>query len=317
MIKKISIFDLKLGTMSVRKNLLFVLFLTVGSIAYGQSDIFLTQQWFSRINMNPAATGNSNNVDIFLLNRQQWVGFVNAPRTTILNAHSYFNTIQSGLGMSLLYDKLGVSYQTVNAKISYAYHIDLTEEILLSMGLSGGLYNSHWDPKQNTFYEGNDPESVAEKVTRNSADVDAGLELRVYGFTLGGSVTHLLNSSPEKSHSGKPGREYYGYVRYRVAMNRNFEIAPGVMYRYASNSNFFDFNLTGYFQKKLWAGLSFRPNNAFSAMLGGEFRMFRIGYAYDHSMGATSSLAANSHEVMLSVRIQKPQKGRKTTRFLD
>jgi len=317
LLEKYFIFVLKSDMMSVRRNLFLALFFAVGSIAYGQSDIFLTQQWFSRINMNPAATGNSNNVNIFLLNRQQWVGFANAPRTTILNAHSYFNTIQSGLGLSLFYDKLGVSYQTVNAKASYAYHIDLTEEVILSMGLSGGLYNSFWDPKQNTFYQPDDPEASTEKLTRNSADVDAGLELNVYGFTLGGSVTHLLNSSPEKSYTGKPGREYYGYIRYRVAMNRNFDIAPGVMYRNASNSNFFDFNLTGYFYKKIWTGLSFRPNNAFSAMLGGEFRMFRIGYAYDRSIGPVSSLAANSHEVMLSVRIQKPQKGRKTTRFLD
>jgi len=293
--------------------MLFVLLFSVGLSAYGQSDIFLTQQWFSRINMNPAATGNSNNVDVFLLNRQQWTGFANAPRTTILNAHSYFNTIRSGLGFSLFYDKLGVSFQTVNAMLSYAYHIDLTEEILLSMGLSGGLFNSNWDPRRNTFSVEEDFLGT-EKITLNSADFDAGMELNLYGITLGLSVTHLLNSNP---YIGKPGREYYGYLRYRVAIDRNFDIAPGVMYRNTNSSNFLDFNLTGYYQKKYWAGISFRPNNAFTAMMGAEYRMFRLGYAYDRSIGATSSLAANSHEVMLSIRIQKPQKGRKTTRFLD
>ena len=296
---------------------LFLLLIAVGSTTYGQSDIFLTQQWFSRINMNPAATGNSNHVDVFLLNRQQWMGFDNAPKTSILNAHSYFNTIRSGLGFSLLYDKLGVSYKTVDAMLSYAYHIDVTEEVLLSLGLSGGFYNSHWDPKQHIFSEIGDFEANTEKKALTIADVDAGLELNAYGISLGVSVTHLLNSSAENALTGKPGREYYTYLRYRVAIDQNFDIAPGVMYRNSNYSHFFDFNLTGYFQKKYWAGFSFRPNNAFAVMIGGEYRMFRIGYAYDRSIGAMSSLATNTHEIMLSARIQKPQKGRKTSRFLD
>ena len=294
--------------------MLFVLLFTAGSVAYGQSDIFLTQQWFSRINMNPAATGNSNNVDVFLLNRQQWVGFTNAPKTSILNAHSYFNAIQSGLGLSLMFDKLGVSYQTVDAMLSYAYHIDLGDGALLSMGLSGGLYNSHWDPKRNTFSQEDDVELTTEKMARTSADFDTGMELNAFGLTVGASVTHLLNSNP---YTGKPGREYYGYLRYRAAINRRLEIAPGVMYRNGNRSNFFDFNVTGYFQKKYWVGFSFRPNNAFAAMLGFEYGMFRAGYAYDRSIGVASSLAANTHEIMLSVRIHKPQKGRRTNRFLD
>jgi len=303
--------------MSFKRILFFGLLFAAGSVVYGQSDIFLTQQWFSRINMNPAATGNSNNVDVFMLNRQQWAGFANAPRTSVLNAHSYFNAIQSGLGFSLLYDKLGVSYQTVNVMLSYAYHIDISEEVILSLGLSGGLFNSHWDPKRNNLSVEDDPDLVVEKTARTVADCNTGLELNIYGFTMGASVTHLLNSSPEKSYTGKPAREYYGYLRYRVELSRVFDIAPGVMYRNGNRKDFFDFNITGYFQKKYWAGVSFRPDNAFAAMLGFEYGMFRAGYAYDRSIGAISSLAANTHEIMLSVRIQKPQKVRKTTRFLD
>ena len=294
-----------------------VLLFAVGSIAYGQSDVFLTQQWFSRINMNPAATGNSNNVDVFLLHRKQWIGFTNAPRTSILNAHTYFNPIQSGLGFSLLFDKLGVSHQTVNAMFSYAYHIDLTEEVLLSFGLSGGLFNSSWDPQKLSWSQEDDPEANVEKSSRTAADFNTGFELNAFGFTIGGSVTHLLNSNPERALSGKPGREFYTYARYRVAIDRDIDIAPGLMFRNGNHANLLEFNLTGYLQKKYWAGVSFRPNNSFAVLLGGEWNMLRLGYSYDRSIGVTSSLAANTHEVMLAARIIKPQKGRKTTRFLD
>lgn len=294
-----------------------MLVFTVGSVAYGQSDIFLTQQWLSRINMNPAATGKSNNVDVFMLNRQQWVGFDNAPKTSVLNAHSYFNTIQSGLGLSLIFDKLGMSYQTVDAVFSYAYHIDLTEEILLSMGLSGGLFNSHWDPKKNRFSQEDDPELTINRSKQTSADFDAGFELTGYGAIFGASITHLTSSSPQKTNTGKPAREFYVYSRYQWSVDRNIDIAPGIMYRIGNHSHFFDINVTGYYLKKYWAGLSFRPTNSVALMLGGEYGMFRAGYSYDRSIGAVSSLAANTHEIMLSVRIQKPQQSRKTTRFLD
>ena len=293
---------------------MFLLLIAAGSLAYGQSGIFLTQQWFSRINMNPAATGNSNNVDVFLLNRQQWVGFKNAPRTSIMNAQTNFNAIRSGLGMSLIYDKIGASYQTVDAMLSYAYHIDLSDEVLISLGLAGGIYNSNWDPNKNSMSE----DEPFEKKSQTIPNFNTGIELNLYGLTFGASVTHLLSSTADRSHiTEPPGREIYGYLRYRVAIDQNFDIAPYIMYRIGNRSNFYEFNLTGYYQKKYWTGFSFRPNNAIAAMLGAEYGMFRVGYAYDYSIGATSSLAANSHEFMLSVRIQKPQKGRKTTRFLD
>ena len=300
--------------MFFKKKILFVLLLIVGSVANGQSDIFLTQQWFSRINMNPAATGNSNVVDVFLLNRQQWIGFDNAPRTSILNAHTYFNAIQSGLGMSLMFDKLGVSHQTVDAMLSYAYHIDLTNELHLSTGLSGGIYNSNWDPGRNRFSDGVGTDLDMEKASRTAPDFNAGLELNAYGITFGASMTHLLHSSP---NNGKPGREIYTYLRYRTAIDRDYDIAPCVMYRYGNYSHFLDINVMGYYKKNYWAGLSFRPNNSFAVLLGVEFNMFRIGYSYDRSIGVLSSLAANTHEVMLSARILKPQQGRRTTRFLD
>ncbi len=306
--------------MFIKRNIICMLFCIVGLPAYGQSDMFLTQQWFSRINFNPAATGASNNVDIFLLNRQQWAGFENAPKTTLLNAHNYFPEIRSGLGLSVMYDRLGVSHKTFDAMVAYAYHFNVGEQTLLSLGLSGGIYNSNWDPMSNTVERTDiaDPEMSTERTSRTSPDFDAGVELNSHGITVGASMTHIIGSSPENAYTGKPAREYYGYLRYRLSLNRKFDLAPGIMYRNANYGNFFDYNLTAFLMKKYWAGVSFRPNNAFAAMLGMEIGMFRIGYAYDRSIGKVASLAANTHEIMLAVRIHKPQPYyKRTPRFLD
>ncbi len=308
----------KLSFMSIKRIItVAVLLLAGGFYTYGQRDMFLTQQWFSRVNFNPAATGNSNNVDIFLLNRQQWAGFDNAPKTSVLNAHNYFSSIQSGLGLSLVYDRLGVSHKTVDAVLAYAYHFNLGEETLLSLGLSGGVINDSWDPHNNTTDVENDPELNTERTSKLNPDFDAGAELNTRGLTVGASVTHITGTGQDNAITGKPSREYYSYLRYRFPLGKTFEMAPGVMYRNANRNNFFDFNLTAFMMKKYWAGLSFRPDNAFAVMLGLELGMFRVGYAYDRSIGQTASLAANTHEIMLSVRIRKPQPNRYTPRFLN
>ena len=285
--------------------------------AYGQKDMFLTQQWFSRVNYNPAATGSSNNIDIFLLNRQQWVGFENAPKTSVLNAHNYFNKIQSGLGLSLVYDRLGVSHKTVSAALAYAYHFNLGEASLLSLGLSGGIVNDSWDPHKNTTDVTSDPELDTERTSRLEPDFGVGIELNTYGLTVGASVSHVNGPGIEDAITGKASRTYYSYARYRFPITKTFELAPGIMYRNANRNDFFDFNMTAFLMKKYWAGVSFRPDNAFAAMLGMEIGIFRIGYAYDRSVGKTTSLAANTHEVMLSIRISKPKTNRYTPRFLN
>lgn len=303
----------------MKKNIIQALLFTVCFCTYGQSDIFLTQQWFSRVNFNPAATGNTNNIDIFLLNRQQWVDFDNAPQTSVLNGHSFFPVIHSGLGISVIYDQIGISHKVVNALFAYAYHFNVGEQALLSLGLSGGIYNSNWDPNRNTFPDGNivDPELDTEKTSRLNSDFDAGLELNTHGLIIGGSVSHIGGTGKDNSETGRPGRAYHGYARYNLAVGRTVDILPGIMYRYSNSSNFFDFNITASLMKKYWAGFSFRPDNAFAAMLGIELGMFRIGYAYDRSVGAAASLAKNTHEAMLSVRIRRAQTNKRTPRFLD
>ena len=302
-----------------RRNITCLLLFLLNLCAYGQRDIFLTQQWFSRINFNPAATGSSNYFDVFLLNRQQWTGFDNAPKTSVLNAHSYFHNIRSGLGLSVVYDRLGVSHKTVDAILAYAYHFNLGDQTLLSLGLAGGVINYSWDPHKNTTDEQNDPEMTGDRTSKLNPDFDAGIELNTYGLTLGASVTHITSSDMENAITGKTSREYYGYARYRWNMSKTFNLSPGIIYRYSNNSNFFDLNVTAFYLKKYWAGVSYRPDNAFAAMLGLEVGIFRIGYSYDRSVGQTASLALNTHEVMLAVRIPQSQsKGsRKTSRFLD
>lgn len=71
--------------MKSKKYILALCAALLALTSYAQQDLMLSQEVFSRVNKNPAATGNTNDIDIFLHGRIQWAGIENGPKTTVLN----------------------------------------------------------------------------------------------------------------------------------------------------------------------------------------------------------------------------------------
>ncbi len=287
---------------------------------FAQTDPLLTQQWLSRINMNPAATGNSDNIDIFVLLRQQWEGFENAPETGVVNLHNYFDRIYSGVGLTATYDKIGIGNTTVNAKLAYAFHFNLGNNWLMSLGLSGGIEQRVFDPTKNFFITdvGIDPAIPTEKLSQISPDVDFGFEISSKRFLLGASATHLLKL-PDEGTTMRDAQQYYAYLRYKQPLGESVALIAGVRGTTFTTMYFLDANLTAMFFDKFWIGASYRPDNAVAGFAGFQISFFRLGYAYDYSIGKTASLAKNSHEIMVSLKIGKPKKAinTKSPRFIE
>jgi type IX secretion system PorP/SprF family membrane protein len=286
--------------------------------ARAQNDVLLTQQWLSRINQNPSATGNSNNIDIFVLARRQWAGFENAPETGVVNIHSYFHRIRSGLGLTATYDKLGVANQSINAKLAYAYHVNLGEKWLLSLGLSGGILQQSYNPQKHFVLDEIDDSFLMDKTSELSPDVDFGIELNSRRFQFGASATHLM-TMPNKQTSLKRGQQYHAYASYKQPLGSSFELVLGGRGTNFDTDLFYDINLTGILLKNYWLGVAFRPNNAVAGMIGLQIAFLRLGYSYDYGLGPVRNLSQTSHEIMVSLKIAQPKKvvRTKSPRFID
>ena len=286
----------------MKKIVLILIVLFSGLGMYAQSDAILTQQWLSRINCNPAATGNTNDVNVFLMHRTQWTGINDAPQTSLLNATNYFKNINSGMGLSLAYDKEGELYTNYNAKLAYAYHVRLSEAALLSLGLGLNLQNRsiNYDKAAMLFgdphYEGRGTES------KTGIDFDFGLEFSTERFTLGASLNRIGKTSVEKFTSFTSGQQIYAYARYRISVLEGFDLAPSASYVYANHLDVWEAGLTGFFAQQVWVGAAYRHNIALAFYAGFEFNIFRIGYAYDHYIKQSTDLGG-LHEVMLSIKI--------------
>lgn len=288
--------------MSMKKVVLILSVLLMVISAQAQSDAILTQQWLSRINCNPAATGNTNDLNIFLLHRTDFSGIENGPQTSLLNATNYFQSINSGVGLSLSYDKEGDFTTNYNAKLAYAYHLKLSESSLLSLGLGLNLNNRTVDFDKARVYHPDPSYEGRGKESKTNLNFDFGLEFSASRFTLGASLNRIGRTDVEKFNSFRSGQQFYGYTRYRISVIDGFDLAPSLAYVYANHMDVWELGATGFIAKQIWVGAAYRWDVAWAFSAGFEFNIFRIGYAYDHYV-RKANLVGGTHEVMLSVKI--------------
>ncbi len=301
------------------KRLFYIIFLFVCSAfcvsLQAQGDLLLSQEIFSRVNKNPAATGNTDDIDIFLHGRLQWLGVDNGPRTVVLNVTDYEDAAKSGFGFSFAYDQIGVGHHTVDAKVAYSYQIGLGDRNVLSLGLAAGVYVGSHDYLANTVddeTEREEEEGLNQKMRECSPDFDFGIEYSNLYCTFGLSFTHLFNgeSTPFKS-----GRHFYLYGTGLIPLNENVDLSPIVAFMHHRMTNLVEFGSLLFINRTLWGGLTWRPDfrhqvdpSVLVFTLGFEHKKFRFGYSYDLDLGSSSQLSSNTHEVILSYGIGKNKK---------
>lgn len=296
---------------------------------YGQNDVQLTQQFLSRVNYNPAATGASNYMNAYLLARQQWVGFKGAPVTQVLNVHNYVEGINSGLGLSVINDKTGPA-NAINAKLAYAYHIHFENTSYLSFGLGAGILHKNLNIDQLVAESGrpeSDPtlQTYINRFNGLNPDFDFGIEYNMEKWQIGASVTHL-NLDPIKITNLQSGRHFYAHTKYTFDLDRDWKLVPqAVAHISAWPIGQLELNTLAYYKSRFWFGASVRVSDEFvMETVAGIVGLFvtdflRLGYSYDYNPGPISQYSGGSHEIMLSLRLGKGDSGygRKTPRFFE
>ena len=297
------------------KKILYILIVVVSSLM-GQTsraqELFLSQEIFSRVNKNPAATGNTDDIDIFLHGRIQWAGVEHGPKTTVLNVTDYEDAIRSGFGFSFSYDCVGIGHNTLNAKAAYSYQINMKSRYVLSLGLAAGVNVSGYDYFSNTLEvesERYEEEALSDKDRKVSPDFDLGIEFSNLYWTLGASCTHLLKDETTRLEIG---RHFYLYGTSLWPINNVFDLAPTASYMHHDRSNVVEVGSLAFYKRIFWGGVAWRPDlhskmdpSMIIFTLGLERNKFRFGYSFDLGLGAKSKLPSNTHEILLSYGVEK------------
>ncbi len=279
--------------------------------AQAQQDLLLSQQLFSRINVNPAGTGNNEKFDLFVLGRFQWMGVDNGPKVGLMNFTAYSERFKSSAGITLFHDHLGIGHSTTNVQAVYSYHLDITEKYILSLGLSGGVNFGYFNPQDNILRdetEYTDPDTyVQEKTTEVKPDLNFGFEFTSKHWMVGASCTHLLNDS---STTFKAGRHFYVYGRGFIPVSEHFDVAPALAFMHKKKVNALEINAMAFYNRFIWGGVTWKPDlsnptemSMMAFTLGIEWNeLIRVGYTYNLNLGKYNNLPSNTHEILLSVQ---------------
>ena len=296
----------------MKKLTLLFVSIFMGSMLQAQQLPQLSQFMLNDFAVNPAIAGMHDSYQIKTSVRNQWVGIEDAPKTTLLSIYGK-SSDHVGLGGSVFNDQVGPTSRA-GASLTYAYHLNFTDEVKMSMALSGGFTQFRIDKVGwNTFHTDDPLMDGAEAV---NLVPDATFGLNIYEedkWYLGIAVPQLLNSkltlidedfvnNISVDMDGSLSRHIYVMGMYNLEIDHYWDLQPSVLFKTVSNQNQIDIGLKSIYSDKFWMGMEYRTNGDISALLGFMIQeKFMIGYSYDVANSDMSKFSSGSHEFMFGV----------------
>lgn len=295
---------------------LLILFLIISGSLWAQNDPQFSLGAYNRLVYNPAAIAQTEYVDIRISAREQWTGFEEAPATQSLSVSNYFDDWRMGLGLTVVNDKLGAE-NIQNMKAKYAYHVWFADNNYLSFGLGAGVVMKSFSSADLIFEDPSDSHITDGDLFKTRLDFDLGFEWHVQDFFMGASVNHLTQTVDDPGILRVP-RHQYAYAGVRIRLNPLVSLRPSVNVLNVKNIYSVGGEVRLDYDNTLWVGVGYRNEDAF--MLSTKIRIFEnlvAAYAYDMGAGELRSYREGSHEIMLHLQINKPQKQYRSPRFFD
>lgn len=303
----------------MRRGFLIALIL-FGGLLVAQQDVQFTQFTQNKMLYNPGYTGQRGSICLDLLHRSQWVGVENAPTTQNFNADIPIGFLHGGLGLVVTNDQIGF-FQDISFGLSYAYQMQVGAG-KLGLGLmvdfkNKALTSGDWLAPDGTSGT-TDAAIAADGSTALAPDLSFGAYYESEKVWFGVSSSRLIESNFELGNQlggaaafrGKRHFYFMGGYNWMIP-NTNWEIQPALL----AKSDFAapivaDFNLNALYNNRIWAGVSYRTQDAFAVMAGYYLLpALKLGYSYDLTISDISG-SGGSHEIMLGYcfKIEIPER---------
>ncbi|MBP8850841.1 MAG: type IX secretion system membrane protein PorP/SprF [Breznakibacter sp.] len=287
--------------------------LVFGAIFLGSSHIkaqqepLYTQYMFNTISVNPGYTGTRNALNMVFLSRLQWVGLDGAPKTNTFSMHTPIANNKMGVGFSVVADDIGPVRNSYLA-VDYAYKVNVTSDIILSMGLKGGIFN-YYAGLQDVFL-GNpnaDPSFYGNLEQKLQPNAGVGFYLYSNKYYAGFSIPSIIEASlSDYQESGTTPnslkRHYFIMGGYVFDLGTEWKFKPAFIEKVVTGAPL-STDLTAHFiyQNTYWMGMTYRVGDAISLLLELQVtRQLLVGYSYDYTLSNISSYSNGSHEIVIS-----------------
>ncbi|GAA4201932.1 hypothetical protein GCM10022289_16050 [Pedobacter jeongneungensis] len=322
---------------------IFAFFITFNGFA--QQKPQYTQYIFNQYLLNPALSGIENYLDFKAGYRKQWSGITDAPQTSFVSANwalgdnqlwsnaltsfpeqtgdpmdrNYMQNYMSspshhGMGVTAVLDKTG-PIKRLDANVTYAYHLQLSNNFNLSAGVAAGISSISLDVNALTFDTPIDP--IMNRALINQLKPDLSIGLWLYGARMfaGLSVQQILPqklsfTGDNNYNLGKEVPHYFATAGYKFFVDDEISAIPSVMVKYVSPAPVsFDLNMKLAFKDKIWLGGSYRKDDSFAAMAGFNIgKMVNLTYSYDFTTSQLNQVSNGSHEIVLGILLNNVYK---------
>ncbi len=327
------------------------IWMATGSPVMAQQSPQYSQYVRNQYMVNPGAAGAEDYMSLTLGGRMQWTGFENAPKTSYLYFASPVNKFSKGrmkrtygkllrnnkrvrhptmrinssshaFGAQLLADQYG-PFRTFRLAGTYAYHLSLSRDYRLSLGVNLGLSSRSFlqDKAQvlsvmtNTgFTDATYATYTSNQSEQYTMDLEAGLYFYGKGIFAGFSANQLtgdLVKFGNRMTSYDPKIHYFLTGGYRFSINNSMKLTTAALFKYLPPAPLsMEATVQLDFHDQFWCGLSYRHKDAVVAMFGCVIsEKVRIGYSFDLSISKMIRYNSGGHEVVIGLMLRKDRRG--------
>ncbi|WEK18272.1 MAG: type IX secretion system membrane protein PorP/SprF [Candidatus Pedobacter colombiensis] len=312
-------------------QILSLLFL-FSNVVNGQQDGQFSQYMFNGIYINPAYAGYREQLNLHAFYRNQWAGITGAPKTMSLAVDAIANDGNVGLALQISSDRLGAQHNDA-VYGNYAYRLRMNHDgsARLAFGLGVGAVQSGIDganlnPNETEVYQ---PAGIQSSIV---PDARVGVYFSNDRFYAGFSADNLIsqyNRIDRYTFIAQLKPHYYLTAGILFPLNQDILLKPSILLKDdRGGPTSLDINAFVILVNKFWVGGSYRTgvklynknylqkelSQLNSAVIAVQFlttENFRIGYAYDFSIGPFQGYSGGTHEISISYLFN-----RKNTRML-
>jgi type IX secretion system PorP/SprF family membrane protein len=284
-----------------------------GSMA--QSDLLLSNSGMNFTAYNPAHLSMNGMINTYLLTRQQWIGFPDAPSLQKIGVDYFAEDRNMGFKFNFMNLAAGKEI-TRQASLSYMYRVAFSDQLYLGLGLSAGLYNRFIRFSELVFYDGNEP-LIKPDESYLRPDFEFGFEVQWKDFSAGMAANHITTPSREATVFKIPVHNHL-YVSYKASVAEDMNMNASVSWHQQESIRMVQLDARFIYHNIVFGGLGWRSNDALIIHAGMNFSEFvGIAYAYDIGITRFSNYNSGTHEFMLTFRFNPRQQTYLSPRFLD
>ncbi|HIA11284.1 MAG TPA: type IX secretion system membrane protein PorP/SprF [Flavobacteriales bacterium] len=288
------------------KRFIVIFFVASPLLGIAQQEPQFSQNMFNILPVNAGIAGMNDAICANVLYRNQWTGFVGAPKTGLFNIEApiKFPLIAGlGVGATLWTDKIGLSNQ-FGAKLALNFRFNVGPG-QLGVGLQGGFLNQSLDGSLlNPFVSDGSDESIpASGVSAGAGTFGIGIMYKTDMFYAGISSTQLTESTLKYAGIAyNLKRHIYVTAGMTKRLNSTLEIKPSIWYNYdGAVAHQIDLNVLLMYNNQFWGGVSYRmlDVDALVPMIGIQWNNLKVGYSYDIMLQRLRGFSTGTHEIMI------------------